>query len=716
MLANKGQTPSAWSWQNARFDELEAEVANEQAKLRAQIEVSRRFIDACVKRRIRNQLIDALADRRREVQGLEQAAALGRTTALDVARVKVDALDLEIRFQDAVTVYDAAIISLAEMLDLDLGEGTSAIQLVDPDLRKDSREAAIPAAEILVQFALKNRKDLAQLRSRIDGAGSTPHDFHFKIDTGLLGYAHVNNAATGTAEPDSGRYLPGGNSGLSSLGLSIRFSDRGERKALAAQTEARIATLRHEIEDMEDSVRWEVIALHALATASEEKVSLATRRVEIAGQLWRALVARQNEGLETVEAVMAARNDLVRGRAELQTAAGEERVRRYHLSAVCGSDGSDPGAFLHATFSRSNSEDAMYKGSTRRDDFPPSGKHVAVLKVAAAVIVLSVVAAEVSRGTISNVVNASTGTILPARIRPAHIVSIARADPAIVVSVAVSPGDLVHRGQILAKLNSREVTTSAVRAQLRLERARERLKQLTSTNSPDDFKPGSNPPSTDPFEQTVSALRMKLQRFEDLHDRQLATEAEVESARRALYGAEESFQAAVERQAQRQQSLAQRKTAEAHATSEREDARLGLQEATSEAAAAESRRKELNVVAEWPGTVISVSAIPGQLALAGSTLIQIADLSQLSIEVNVSAEIARDVHSGDQVAVRLPLDPAREIRARIEGVQLASDGASYVVRVMVRNPDPAAILAGSEGAVVFPHAYSSTDLWKKLPF
>ena len=117
------------------------------------------------------------------------------------------------------------------------------------------------------------------------------------------------------------------------------------------------------------------------------------------------------------------------------------------------------------------------------------------------------------------------------------------------------------------------------------------------------------------------------------------------------------------------------------------------------------------------GTVLSALVAPGECVAAGATLFQMGDVAELSVEVPVDAEIARNVAKGDRVTVRLPTHPPTQIEAAVSSVVLApgEDTRSYVVRVLIPNPDPRTILAGLEGAVAFRHM-GWRVAWAKLPF
>jgi hypothetical protein len=57
------------------------------------------------------------------------------------------------------------------------------------------------------------------------------------------------------------------------------------------------------------------------------------------------------------------------------------------------------------------------------------------------------------------------------------------------------------------------------------------------------------------------------------------------------------------------------------------------------------------------------------------------------------------------------MDPPRQVEASVSAVLLTpgQDTQSYLVRVLIPNPDPRVILAGLDGEVVFRHSATQTN-------
>ena len=359
------------------------------------------------------------------------------------------------------------------------------------------------------------------------------------------------------------------------------------------------------------------------------------------------------------------------------------------------------------------------------------------LKVAVSVAV-SLAVALVLMGHTSQAIkqrfeNGEAGTILPARIRAARVFSIVAGLPGNVLSISASPGDKVQPGQEVATLEDPELTLELERAKTRLARAEERKRAFRSANPrnrvfaaqyraaqaarksacsrSNDFNLGNLE------RRSYDDARARTKGVEELVASSLATSAELDRSRREEEDALRALTAGrVERSRLQQEcesSLAQVRVAklqqDLNRRSDMESAVAEYADALAQVNTLSQQLKGLHVIAERPGTVLAVPVGVGDRLTAGAVLFQIADLSELSVEVPVDAQIASQIRKGDQVLVRLPMNPPKQVQASVTGVLLTpgQDTQSYVVRVLIPNPDPRVILAGLEGEVVFRHSRDS---------
>jgi multidrug resistance efflux pump len=367
------------------------------------------------------------------------------------------------------------------------------------------------------------------------------------------------------------------------------------------------------------------------------------------------------------------------------------------------------------------------------------GKSLA-LKLAFSIVVGLVLLGQFSQAVTSKIIDSKAATVLPARIRAARLFSIAAGVPGSIASVSVIPGDKVSAGQELALLESPEIRFALERAAKRLDRAKERLDSGFGNNGrsriySEQYHAAQAAWKTacdradgvdiTPQERMYAHHSGRFKAMEKLAVHHLVTTAEIERSRREEQDALQNLKSAREHQSRLAQEcdacLAQMRVAKLQLDLHRNDD-LDVTKAEYEAALAEvntlaEQEKRMRIVSLRPATVLAALVGPGDRVAAGAPLFQMGDVADLSVEVSVDAAIAKNVNKGDRVTVRLPTQPPRQVDAAVSSVILApgDDTRSYVVRVVIANPDPRTILAGLEGAVAFRHT-GWGSIWEKLPF
>lgn len=362
------------------------------------------------------------------------------------------------------------------------------------------------------------------------------------------------------------------------------------------------------------------------------------------------------------------------------------------------------------------------------------------LKVVFSALAIAALVGQFSHAVTSKFGDGNAATVLPARIRAARLFSITAEVPGAVASVAVIAGDKVEPGQELAVLDSPEMAFALEKAKKRLARAQERAgsplkndrrmriysEQYSAAESA--WKVAcdrANQLETGDQERMYARYSDRLKAVEKLAVENLATSAEIERSRREEQDALQNLKAAREHHSRLRQecdaSFAHVRVAklqlDLHRNAEFDSDQAEHDEASAQVKTLSEQDRRLRVVATRPATVLSALVAPGERVAAGATLFQMGDVAELSVEVPVDAEIARNVAKGDRVTVRLPTHPPTQIEAAVSSVVLApgEDTRSYVVRVLIPNPDPRTILAGLEGAVAFRHM-GWRVAWAKLPF
>ena len=330
------------------------------------------------------------------------------------------------------------------------------------------------------------------------------------------------------------------------------------------------------------------------------------------------------------------------------------------------------------------------------------------------------------------------GTVLPAKLAATGHSTVLADVPAQVAAVMVAPGDAVIAGQVIARLESPEISMGAQIAEKQYERARQRLSLLEKTGTGgilrEEYLAAVRRLETaqqraaefkvQQREQAYLSAKERAEQMQSLLNQGLATSAEAEQSLRE----QESYGQALE--AARQQWIQLTRDAEEAeaqlrivkmrleqgADAELSLAQRDLEQATIENELARRRLLSLEVKAARKGTVLSANVAPGDRVISGSPLFQVTDLSTLDVEVSVSAKVAREIKAGSAVKVRLPTEPPQEMDAAVARVLLVPDAPSqgYQVKITIPNPDPETILAGLDCAVVFPHLTGNEPWLKRL--
>jgi len=218
------------------------------------------------------------------------------------------------------------------------------------------------------------------------------------------------------------------------------------------------------------------------------------------------------------------------------------------------------------------------------------------------------------------------GRIVP---DPARVIHVYPPAGGRLLTVTVHPGDLVHKGQVLATLQS----SDAVGALSDYQKA-----------------------------QTDLALKQKaLQRAQDLKDHGALADRDLQQAQADAATAEASVAAA--------------------------SSRLQLLGINPNASS-----QQLAVLAPRSGAILDTGAAPGELSKAQDAplpLCTIADLTEVWVEGEVYEKDIEAVHVGDEAVVELPAFPGKQWKERVSNIGYALDPVSRTVKLRVLLPNPA---------------------------
>jgi HlyD family secretion protein len=360
-----------------------------------------------------------------------------------------------------------------------------------------------------------------------------------------------------------------------------------------------------------------------------------------------------------------------------------------------------------------------------------------ITKIFGLVMILGALISTSSRGLVRGPAGSGPKTVMPAAIRSARVDTLTVSFPAKLKKLLVSPGAAVKAGQLVAVLESdelsrqvesarRRVAVAEVRAGVRqragMSTALMGMQKRAAARTLELARRRVGEYSLSDNEAAYAAARTRREKIAALVKQHMATAAEVENAQRDEQNELRNLASAREHQSRLQQEL---ETAELESAllesseapvdgMDRAAAQIELADARAALNAALGQTAELQVASPNDGVVLSSTLAIGDRVFAGSPILYVADVSRLSFEAAVSATLARQIRPGDAVRLRVPTEPLRYVDARVSSVALAPDPVqqNYVVRAVIGNPDRNAILVGMEGAIEFPHQESA---WRR-PF
>ncbi len=233
--------------------------------------------------------------------------------------------------------------------------------------------------------------------------------------------------------------------------------------------------------------------------------------------------------------------------------------------------------------------------------------------------------------------------------------------------VTVQPGDRVRAGQVLIRLDGRDLQANEARARAAAAAAEEAVRAATTARG------GT--------EAGLALAEATHRRIAELRAKNSATAHELDQAVSGLRAAEA-------------QALAAR-AAIAQAEADAEAARAGLRAARIAASWA-------SIAAPFDGVVTEKLVEPGNMASPGVPLVTVEDTRGFRLEVRVDESRIGQIDAGRPVEVFLDLPSARILPGRIAEVSRATSPGSHAYLVKIELPEDGRLRSGMFGRARFP--------------
>ena len=235
-----------------------------------------------------------------------------------------------------------------------------------------------------------------------------------------------------------------------------------------------------------------------------------------------------------------------------------------------------------------------------------------------------------------------------------------------VLQVAVREGDFVKRGQVLAQLDERELTSHRSAAQAGSQAATAGVAQATKALTAAQAQADVMQKTYERYAYLKEQKSVSPQEFDEISAKQQAAQANLEQVKAALRQAE-----------------------------------AGSTQAESEAHAAESVASYARIVAPFDGRVIRRTVEPGSLVSPGVPLFIVEDASRYQLEATLPAEAAAFLKKNASARVQLDGLQQKSLSGKVAEMEAGADPASHTLKARIDLPKEAGVQSGMFGRALF---------------
>lgn len=335
-----------------------------------------------------------------------------------------------------------------------------------------------------------------------------------------------------------------------------------------------------------------------------------------------------------------------------------------------------------------------------------------------------------------------TGTAFLGTVKPSSEVKIAAPTTAVVKNLFVKVGDKVDMGSPILQLDDKEAKAALAQAELDQLAADNQIAQINLTlgslkkrtsSLKTELAGASGRVSVaqrkteqvpvyqrvDSPERAQAVYDQALTRFnraEDLKQKGLISEQEFDAAQAALKIAEADLRSAQkaaaasaelskaqEEHSKLQSELADREQKQqiAELQGQLQQANLRKQQALQAIENARHKIEDLEIKATRDGVIVELPAKVGDLVVNGNTLVKLAKLDHLLVEVPINARIINALQPGQKAVVTLPNLGKQQIEGRVVTINpIPAQNLNHSVEVEFSNSS-GAFLAGQSVEVKF---------------
>lgn len=305
--------------------------------------------------------------------------------------------------------------------------------------------------------------------------------------------------------------------------------------------------------------------------------------------------------------------------------------------------------------------------------------------------VVSVQAQPVKQGEISEVVTAD------AVLFPANQATLVPKVAAPVEKAFVARGTKVHRGQLLIKLENKDLAAAAEENRGNLEQAQAAKDIATANTLPEELQKAEWDVQT--AKDNLDAARQIFEARKNLLSQGAIPRKDYDSANVAYVQAKAQYEQA-EKHLQGLKSGGHEK--------ELQSAAAQLTAAQGKYKGAEAQLGYTEIRSPIDGVVTDGPWYPGMMPQAGAPLVTVMDLSRMIAKAHIPDTQAAELKKGSAATIKVP-GLEKEIKAKVVLVSPAVDPSSTTVEVWVEAPNRKGALKAGSSATVEMVAKSASD-------
>lgn len=234
----------------------------------------------------------------------------------------------------------------------------------------------------------------------------------------------------------------------------------------------------------------------------------------------------------------------------------------------------------------------------------------------------------------------------------------------IVDTLAVSAGDRVARGDVLAELRPRDAKIAIDKATAQVRTLENEFRQVKS--GPTAAEVDAAAARVDGAESRLQQAERELERAERLNAQGLMTDAEFEQKRTAVEQADSQL-ASARAELERLRELPRPEKVGV--------ARARLQQARIERTQAENNLEKTTLRAPFDGLILAVEADPGERAGPGQTVVRVADMDTTEVYAEIDEDYFGRLETGQSATLIFPSMPEQTFSATLRqiGPEIDSD-------------------------------------------